>query len=196
VTLLNRLLIILLALGVLVVSGAILLTTLGVIRPAQVAPAGQWFVDRLTPFAQLDSTAWTWTVGVCVVLLIVAVILLVVEVTVRARTPRRITLKEDALGRVTVALDGLRELTEREASQVAGVNTARSQVAEDTKGLRIACRVSVDPAGSVPDMTQELRDRLKAAVEHHVGLAVSEVSVDTQVAPLATERKGRHRRVE
>jgi hypothetical protein len=195
-TLLNRLLIIVLALGLLVAASAVLLTALGVLQPALVAPAGQWFEDRLAPFTQLDPTLRSWTVGVCLVLLVIALMLLFLEVTVRARTPRRITLKEDAFGRITVALDGLRELTEREATQVPGVNTARSQVAEDTKGLKINCRVSVDPASSIPDMTQELRDRLKAAVEHHVGLPVAEVSVDTQVAPLATAHKPRRRRVE
>jgi hypothetical protein len=41
-----------------------------------------------------------------------------------------------------------------------------------------------------------LRDRLKSAVEHHVGLPVAEVSVDTQVAPLAAPSKRRRRRVE
>ncbi len=195
-TLFNRVLIIVLALGLLVASGAVLLTALGVIQPVQVAPAGLWFEDRLAPFTQLDPTLRSWTVGVCLLLLVIALVLLILEVSVRARTPRRITLKDDAFGRVTVALDGLRELTEREASQVAGVNTARSQVAEDAKGLNIACRVSVDPAISIPDMTQELRDRLKAVVEHHVGVPVTQVSVDTQVAPLVAHTGRRRRRVE
>jgi hypothetical protein len=196
VTLLNRLLMIVLAVVVLIGAAAVLLTTLGVIQPALVAPAGQWFEDRLAPFTELDPAVRSWTVAVCLILLVVALILLILEVAVRARTPRRITLKEDAFGRVTVALDGLRELTEREANQVPGVNTARSKIAEDTRGLKIGCRVSVDPTSSIPDMTQELRDRLKAAVEHHVGLPVMEVSVDTQVAPLAAPPRRRRRRVE
>jgi hypothetical protein len=41
-------------------------------------------------------------------------------------------------------------------------------------------------------MTQELQERLKAVVEHHLGRPVSEVSVDTQVAPLVSnQRAGR-----
>jgi uncharacterized alkaline shock family protein YloU len=194
VALFNRLLIILLALVVLVTAIAALLTTVGVIQPVQLAVAGSWFVDRLLPFSQLDPTTGTLTIGVCLLLIVLAVLLLVLELRPGPRQARRITLKDDELGRVTVALDGLRALADREASRVEGVVKARSQVEQEPPGLRIACRVSVDPASSVPDMTQTLRERLKTAVEHHVGLKVSQVSVDAQVAPLATNQ--RHRRVE
>jgi uncharacterized alkaline shock family protein YloU len=194
VALFNRLLIILLAVVVLITAIAALLTTLGVIQPVQLAVAGSWFVDRLLPFTQLDPTTGTLTVGVCMVLIVLALLLLFLELRPGPREPRRITLKDDDLGRVTVALDGLRELVDREASRVEGVVRVRSQVEQEPPGLRIACRVSVDPASSVPDMTQALRERVKTAVEHHVGLVVSHVSVDAQVAPLATNQ--RHRRVE
>jgi hypothetical protein len=191
----NRLVIVLLALALLVAASAVLLTTAGVAQPAQAAPAGQWFVDRLTPFAQLDPSLSGWALGVCAALIIVAVVLLVAELRVRSRANRRLTLKEDDLGRVTVALDSVRELVDHEASRVAGVNRARSEVRSEPTGLHIACRVSVDPTSSLPDMTSELRARLKAAVEHHVGLAVTEVSVDAQVAPLVTDQR-HHRRVQ
>ena len=133
-TVLNRLLIILIALVLLVTASAVLLTTLGVTQPAQVAPAGSWFVDRLAPFAELDPTLSGWTVGVTVALVLMALVLLFLELRVRPRAARRITVKEDALGRVTVALDGVRELVDREAGRVAGVTRARSKVEEEDKG--------------------------------------------------------------
>jgi hypothetical protein len=190
----NRLLIIVLAVVVLVVAIVSLLATVGLVQPAQVGWAGSWIVDRLVPLAELDPTSRTVSVGVCLLLIVVAVLLLVLELRQGPRETRRITLKDDELGRVTVAMDGLRELANREAVQVAGVTRARSQVEEDSPGLRISCQVSVDPAISVPEMTASLRERLKAAVEHHVGLSVTQVSVDARVAPLASNQ--RHRRVE
>jgi hypothetical protein len=192
VTIFNRVLIIVLSLALLIAAGAVLLTALGVLQPVQVAPLGRWFVERLIPFTELETTLWNWTVVICLALMVVAVLLLILELGARSREGRRITLKNDSSGRVTVALDGLRELTEREAVQVTGVNRARARVAEDTNGLRIACNVSVDPAISVPDMTQELRERIKAAIEHHVGLPVKQVSVDANVAPLVVARSRRH----
>jgi hypothetical protein len=189
----NRLLIILLDLLLLVAAGAVLLVTLGVTAPERLAPT-PWFVDRLVPFTQLDSTGWNWTVGVSLVLLLVGLLLLFFELRPGPREAPRIMLKQDGLGRVTVARDGIRHLVDREAGQVAGVMEVRSQVEEDAAGLRILCRLSVDPTRSMPEMIQELQERLKAAVEHHLGRPVAEVRVDAQVAPLVSDR-GAGRRV-
>jgi hypothetical protein len=189
----NRLLIIVLALAVFVTAGAVLLTTLGVIDPAQLTSATPWFADRLVLFTQLDPTNRALTLGVCSALIVVALLLLFLELRRGPRGGRQITLKEDALGRVTVALDEVRQLADHEAGRVPGVMRARSHVETEPPGLSISCRVSVDPASSIPAMTDELRERLKAAVEHHVGLAVTQVSVDAQVPPMATNR--RHRRL-
>jgi hypothetical protein len=194
VDLFNRLLIIVLAVAVLAAAGAVLLITLGVMQPTQVAPAGTWLVDRLVPLTELDSTSRALALGVSAALIVLALLLLFLELRRGARAARQITLKEDALGRVTVTLDEVRRLADSEAGRVRGVTSARSRVAKDQPGLRISCRVSVDPASSIPDMSQELQERLKAAVEHHVGLAVTQVSVDAQVPPMATSR--RYRRVE
>jgi hypothetical protein len=194
VALFNRLLIILLAVVVLVAATAVLLTTLGMIQPGQLASAGSWYVDRLVPFTQLDPTTSGFTVGVCLALVVLALVLLFLELRPGPREAHRITLKDDEMGRVTVALDGLRQLADREAARIEGVTRAESRVEEQPPGLRVSCRVSVDPECSVPDMTQKLRERLKTAVEHHVGLVVTTISVDAQVAPLAPNQ--RHRRVE
>ncbi len=188
----NRLLIILLDLLLLVAAGAVLLVTLGVTPPEQLAPT-PWFVDRLVPFTQLDPTGWSWTVGVSIVLLLVGLLLLFLELRPGPREGPRIMLKQDGLGRVTVARDGVRHLVDREAGRVAGVMEVRSQVEEDAAGLRILCRLSVDPTRSMPEMTQELQERLKAAVEHHLGRPVAEVSVDAQVAPLVSDRRAGRR---
>lgn len=188
----NRLLIILLDLLLLVAAGAVLLVTLGVTPPEQLAPT-PWFVDRLVPFTQLDPTGWSWTVGVSIVLLLVGLLLLFLELRPGPRQAPRIMLKQDGLGRVTVARDGVRHLVDREAGRVAGVMEVRSQVEEDAAGLRILCRLSVDPTRSMPEMTQELQERLKAAVEHHLGRPVAEVRVDAQVAPLVSDRRAGRR---
>ena len=188
----NRLLLILLDLLLLVTAGAVLLTTLGVTQPKQLAPT-PWFVDRLVPFTQLDPTTRGWTVGVSIVLLLLGLLLLFFELRPGPRQAPRIMLKQDGLGRVTMARDGVRELADREAGQVAGVMEVRSHVEEDAAGLRILCRLSVDPTRSVPEVTQELQERLKAAVEHHLGRPVAEVRVDAQVAPLVSDRRAGRR---
>jgi hypothetical protein len=190
----NRILIILLSVVIIVIAGAVLLTALGLLQPSQAAASGSWFAERLLQFTQLDSTTWRWTVVISVAILLLALLLFVVELLPGTRAPRTITLRDDKDGKVTVSLDGLRKLADREAGLVPGVVQARSDVAEEPPGLRIACRVSVDPSKSVPDTSEKLRERVKTSVEHHVGVAVTQVLVDTRVAPTVTNR--RPRRVE
>ena len=184
----NRLLIVVLDLLLLIAAGAVLLTAVGVVKPQQLAPT-PWLRDRLVPFTQLDPTSWNWTVGASIVLLLLGLLLLFFELRPGPREAPRITLKQDGLGRVTVARDGVRKLVDREAGQVAGVMEVRSRVEEDSEGLRILCRLSVDPTKSVPEVTQELQERAKIAVEHHLGRPVAAISVDAQVAPLAPDRR-------
>jgi hypothetical protein len=134
-------------------------------------------------------------VGVCLGLIVVALVLLFLELRPEPRPAARITLKEDGNGRVTAPLESVRKLVDWEAGHLAGVTPARSQVTQGADGVQILCRVSVAPASNVPDLTQELQERIKSAVQHDVGVAVTEVSVDAQVAPLVTDRR-RQRRVQ
>jgi uncharacterized alkaline shock family protein YloU len=190
----NRILIILLSIVVLVGAGAVLLTTVGLIHPEQAAASGALLAERLVQFTQLDSTTWRWTVLICLGIMLLALLLLVVELLPGKRAPRTITLKDDKVGKVTVSLEGLRKLADREAGHVPGVVRARSDVAEVPPGLQISCKVFVDPSRSVPNMSEKLQERVKSSVEHHVGITVTQVQVETQVAPVATNR--RPRRVE
>ena len=117
-------------------------------------------------------------------LFLLGLLLLLLELRPPAREEPQVLLKQDGLGRVTVTRDGVRELVSREAGRVAGVMEVRPQVEENSKGMRILCRTSVDPAASVPELTRELQERVKAAVEHHLGRRVTEVRVDAQLEPL------------
>ena len=51
--------------------------------------------------------------------ILLGLLLLVLELRPGPREAPRITLKQDGLGRVTVARDGVRELVDREAARVA-----------------------------------------------------------------------------
>jgi hypothetical protein len=183
VHLFNRLLLVLLALGLVVAAGAVLLVALGLAPPAALAPA-PWFADRLAPFAGLDPASWGWTVGVGLALGLLGLLVLVLELRPGPREEPRLTLKRDGLGTVTVTRSGVRQVVEREAGRVAGVVEARARVQEGDRGLRVDCRVAVDPAADLPAVTEAVQARVKAAVEHAVGRPVAEVRVDAQVEPL------------
>jgi len=190
VNIFNRLLIILLDVALLVGAGAVLAVALGLARPDQLAPTA-WFAERLAPFAQLDPTNRGWAVAVAVALLLVGLLLLIAELRPGRRPEPRLTLKEDGLGQVTIGRDSVRALVEREAGFVEGVMQVRAAVEEGRQGLLIRCRVSVDPASSVPELTERLQSRVKAAVEHHLGRPVAAVGVEAAMTPLVDARGGR-----
>jgi hypothetical protein len=179
----NRVLIILLDLLLLVVTSAVLLVSFGLARPEQLAPTS-WWQDRLVPFTQLAFATWGWTVGICGALFLLGLLLLFFELRPPPREAPQLVLKQDGLGRVTVTRDGVRELVGREAGRVAGVMEVRPRVEENSKGMRILCRTSVDPTANMPELTREVQERVKAAVEHHLGRQVAEVRVDAQLEPL------------
>ena len=186
----NRLLLIVLALGLVLAVGAVVLVALGLAPPEALAPA-PWFVDRLTPFARLDPAAQGWAVGAGLGLGLLGLLLLVLELRPGPREDPRLTLKRDGLGTITITRSGVQKVVDREAGQVGGVMEARSRLQESGRGLHVFCRVAVDPAAAIPALTEEVQARVKAAVEHAVGRPVAEVRVDAQVAPLGGAPRGR-----
>jgi uncharacterized alkaline shock family protein YloU len=178
----NRVLILLLSLLVLAGAAIVLLAMLGAAQPEHLAPM-PWVRDRLDALVQLDRAGRARTIIASVVALLLAIVLAFFELR-PARRDARLTLKQDALGQVTVAHEVVRELVRREAGRIAGVMAVRPRLDVDSRGLRILCRVSVDATASLPELTQQLQERVKASIEHHLGRPVAEVSVDTQLAPL------------
>jgi uncharacterized alkaline shock family protein YloU len=183
----NRALIVLLCLALLVATGAVLLVSLDLVSPAQLAPA-PWFQDRLAPFTELDPTTWGQTIAACAALLLVGLVLLALELRPGPRAAAQMTLTQDALGRVTVAREGILELVRRAAAGVPGVLAANAWVDEGPQGLRIRSRVAVVPTANVAELAAEVQERVRAAVEHHLGRPVAEVRVDTRVAPTPPAR--------
>ena len=184
--LVNRVVVTLLALVLLVAAGLVLLVALGLVRPEQL-PLGPWIQDGLAVLARRERPEWQWAIGIGLGLLALSLLLLLLELRPR-REAAPLTIKQNGAGRVTVARDGVRELVTREASRVTGVMEARSHVEERANGLHILCHLSVDPTASVPQLSQEVQERIKAAIEHHLGRHVTKVSVQTQLAPLAGRR--------
>ncbi|MCM8749672.1 alkaline shock response membrane anchor protein AmaP [Thermomicrobiaceae bacterium CFH 74404] len=188
----NRLLALVVSALLVIVAGAVLLVMLGLAEPASLSPA-PWFTDRLEDFAALTGSDRAWTITVAAVLLVVGLSLFVLELLPGRREPPRLTVRQDGMGRVTVDRRAVQDLVSWEAAQVEGVREVRSHLIEGRDGLRVHCQVSVDPETSVPELTDTLQQRVKTAVERHLGRAVAAVQVDAQVAPLANGRASRVR---
>lgn len=184
---LNRVLVILFTLLVIAASSLVLAVTLELVAPQRLRVP--LLSDVLEPFAELQPPPQTVAIAIAAGLLVLALVVLIAELTPPPRD-KKLTIKKDDLGRVTVSKNGLRRLVDREAALVPGVMEARSELYESKQGLRVKSRVSVDPGSDAPQLTDQVRDRIKGALERHFG-RVAEVAVDAQIEPL--DRKKRRR---
>lgn len=185
----NRVLLVLLDLAMLVVTVVLGLVSLGWFTAGQLSPV-MWIQDRLEPLAHLTNGEQAWSVGICSGLIVLGLVLLFFELKPNTESGR-VTLKQDALGRVTVTRDGIEALVTREAASVPGVLDARGHVDEDNGRFRVREWVSVDPAVNVLELAQTVRERVKESIEQHLGRTVSDVRVDTQLKPLGGGRRVR-----
>jgi len=186
---LNRVLAILFTLLVIAASSLVLAVTLELVAPQRLRVP--LLSDVLEPFAELQPPPQTVAIAIAAGLLVLALVVLIAELTPPARD-KKLTIKEDDLGRVTVSQNGLRRLVDREAALVPGVMEARSELDESKQGLRVKSRVSVDPGSDLQQLTDQVRDRIKGALERHFG-RVAEVAVDAQIEPLNRKKRRRVR---
>jgi len=188
---LNRLIAIGLGLVIMVVAGAVLLIALGVASPEQVLPSA-WASRLRTPTSEAESTGWGWTIGGALLGLVAGAALLALEWRSWRRGPAWLTVTDDGLGRVRIATPAVQALVRREAIRIDGVTRVRSWVDQDTtRELRIRCRVAVAPSASMAEVGEAVQNRVKAAVEHHVGRPVAEVVVETATAGPQAARRAR-----
>jgi uncharacterized alkaline shock family protein YloU len=184
---LNRFIGILVAL-LLVAGGVIVLVTIFDVVDTQ-SLGSPWIQDGLASLTLPEVQPIAITSAL--VAAIVGLILLILEFKPSRREPDQLALKTDELGRVTIARRGIRDLVNREADRVDGVNGVFSQVSEDRNGLRILCRLTVNPRANVSELAEEVRQRVKTAVEQHLGQPVAQVAVQAQLAPANAGRRVR-----
>lgn len=189
----NRILVVVGTLLGLVTVSTIGLITLGLLKPEDLL-ASPWD-QGLMLFAQLAPGQGWRVLGICVILILLGVLLIAIELRPQSLKDATLLVKQDGLGQITVAVASIQDLVSREAGQVTGVMDTSTQVKDSPTGMHLHCRLSVDPTSNVPDLTTEVQERLKKAVEHYVGKPVEQVHLNTQVAPLRqSTRKGRRLR--
>jgi uncharacterized alkaline shock family protein YloU len=181
---------ILLSLVAIAFSIIVLLLVGGVVRPAQVSPGG-FLIDLWRFFAQLNQADATIAVVVCALVVIVAVILLIFELNIIGREPAHFVVREDSLGKVTVARSSVRKLVGYEAAAVQGVIETRQAVEKGRDGLRVHIRALLLPEVDAPEVGHILQEKAQKSIQEHIGLPVIEVQVATQLEPFDKPRRRR-----
>ncbi len=186
----NRIFMILLSLAAIAFSIIVFLLVGGVVRPTQVSPGG-FLLGLWGLFAQMNATNATIAVVVCVIVVIAALILLTLELIFFQHEPAQFVVRQDGLGKVTVARSSVQKLVGYEAAAVPGVIETRQAVDEGRDGLRVHVRALLVPEVDAPDVGHTLQERLQKAIQTHIGLPVAEVQVATQIEPFEKPRRRR-----
>ncbi len=179
----NRLLVIAIGLGALGGASLLVLLAANLITPEQITQAS-WLLARLQSVDAFVAQHQLMTILAGLVTVALCLVLLYYELRPASMSEPQLVLQQDARGRLTVSLAGVRELANRAAGQVAGVMEATTMVTPKAKGLWVQSLVSVDPSAKLVDLGEELKKRVTAALEEHLGYPVADVRVKAQLSPL------------
>ena len=184
----NRIIVILLSLVAIAFSIIVFLLVGGVVRPTQVSPGGL-LLGLWSFFAQLNPTNATIAVIVCALVVIVAVIVFILELNILGREPAQFVVREESLGKVTVARSSVRRLVRYESMTIPGVVETRQTVDKGRDGLRVQVRALLLPEVDAPAVGQTLQEKVQQSIQGHIGLPVTEVQVATQLEPFEKHRR-------
>ena len=186
----NRILIILLCLVAIAFSIIVFLLVGGVVRPAQVSPGGL-LLSLWSFFYQLNQSNATIAAVVFALLVIVALIILILEIATLRGGSDQFVVREDSIGKVTVARSSVRKLVGYEAKNIPEVIETRQTVDKVRNGLHVHVRALLFPEVNAPEVGHALQEKVQKSIQGHMGLDVVEVQVATQLEPFDKPRRRR-----
>lgn len=131
-----------------------------------------------------------YTAGGGMAAVFIGLIVLYLELRVPDRNPGMV-IQRDKQGSTTVSLAGLKRLAEHVIGDIPGVETIRAEARDSRNGVQYFLRVVLLPETSAPDLSEEIRARLGAAISHHLGRRASRIDIHTQVGTAAPPPRGR-----
>ena len=186
----NRIIMILVCLIAIAFSIIVFLLVGGVIRPTQVSPGG--FLSGLWSFySQLNPSNATIAAVAFALVVIVALIILILEFATLRGGSDQFVVREDSIGKVTVARSSVRKLVGYEAKAIPEVIETRQTVDKGRNGLHVHVRALLFPEVNAPEVGHTLQEKVQKSIQAHMGLEVIEVQVATQLEPFDKPRKRR-----
>lgn len=183
----NRLLLAVLALGMLAAAVVIFLVAGEIASPGDLAPDG-WLRDQLREIDELGGDRKTTTLASVAAAGVVAVVLLALE-PLPLFTMERMVVADAAGKGFGIYGDSIRALIERAGSEIQGVTGVTSSFRKTPEGLRISCRVRLAPSANMPEVGSQLQDKAKAAVEGMAGVKVAEIRLKLRYDVSAREQR-------
>ncbi|MGZ6386378.1 MAG: alkaline shock response membrane anchor protein AmaP [Ktedonobacteraceae bacterium] len=186
----NRILMILVCLIAIAFSIIVFLLVGGILRPTQVSPGG-FLLGLWSFYSQLNPSNATIAAVALAIVVIVALIILILEFATLRGGSDQFVVREDSIGKVTVARSSVRKLVGYEAKAIPEVIETRQKVDKGRNGLRVHVRALLYPEVNAPEVGHTLQDKVQKSIQAHMGLDVIEVQVATQLEPFDKPRKRR-----
>ncbi|MGD8400522.1 MAG: alkaline shock response membrane anchor protein AmaP [Bacillota bacterium] len=128
--------------------------------------------DKLIVFTN-QQRFWTFTVAV--VLLILAVMSL--AMALQRRREEKTIVHQTPYGEVQIAVSAVESLAFRATKRIKGVKDAHVGVRADSSGLDIFIEVTVNPDLSIPQISEEIRNKADEYLQETIGIRVNTVKV-------------------
>ena len=167
----NRIIVLILALLVLLSGVLVLLIAAGTVVP------GDLLLLQFESVAEVEGTDLATTNGIAGAMVVFGVLLLIFELRTIKTRPQWVLVSAGEEGVVRMALDSIRELVERTGESNRSVRKPKCRVCVTSGGLRIRCFANLSMGMEVPKVSAELQESINDIVQRMTGLAVVDVAV-------------------
>ena len=170
----NRVIVVIIAL--VVFAGAVInLLVATDVYGADVLPYG-WFESQLESTADSSGGTAAAHIAISVLITLGMVVLLAFEF-VTPRRPLLLLISSTEEGIATIERESVCELAEKTASTIRAVSDIKCSVRRKAAGLAISCCPVLTLGSNIPEVSAELQNKIKEAVEQLTGLPVAEVDI-------------------
>lgn len=122
--------------------------------------------------------------AISIVVALLALCFIWLELRSVVRPLPRLILSRGTLGEVAINLDQISRLAQREAEHVSGVREVETIAQTHKGGIDVKQKVSVEPEMAYMPLAEQVQQRVKKSLEHHLGFPVASVEVLLQQASL------------
>lgn len=174
VSVFNRVVVVIISM--LVLAGAVITLLVATeVRTPEVLPYGL-FESQLQRVADATGGSAAAIIAVSAVIALGMIALLFVEV-IPTRKPVLLLISSTEQGITTIDKNSVCVLAEKTAATLHYVRDVKCSIGQRTGGLLISCRASVALGSNIPEVSAELQNKIREAVEQSTGLRVVEVDV-------------------
>jgi len=155
------------------------------LRTAGWADPHQWMTSVLARDLGLQALVW----GVVFVISLWVVWRSLLRRKHRVRT----VVRETGLGQVRIAISALENLAQKTVAEMDGITRVRARVKASEKGIAVALMAVVTPEVSIPEVSEEVQEKVEERMKNVVGIGVD--SFKFFVEDITSEARKRNARL-